>query len=248
MIVVLIILIVVLLTVILLTRFGRKQLKLLISSKSILLTALVRRPVTGAGSPTTPWQGDVNETVIDDWKADTTTFERIRQVIDVTTNPQTASEIAERAHVSEPTARKHLSALAETGRVKRIAAGDATRYMRAPQMLAMRRIADIHREHTKDEIRQGIRELKDERQAIQEQYDATTVDELTLELESGADGWADLTRWQQIEQNLEIAQAALTLYDFDPDDSRSAAARLSDRENTIRSRGALQDDGSQSTA
>ncbi|EMA01619.1 hypothetical protein C438_14721 [Haloferax denitrificans ATCC 35960] len=113
-------------------------------------------------------------------------------------------------------------------------------------MLAMRRIADIHREHTKDEIRQAIRDLKDERQAIQEQYDATTVDELTLELESGADGWADLTRWQQIEQNLEIAQAALTLYDFDPDDSRSAAARLSDRENTIRSRGALQDDGSQS--
>ncbi|RLM48452.1 ArsR family transcriptional regulator, partial [Halorubrum sp. Atlit-28R] len=41
--------------------------------------------MTGAGSPTTPWQGDVNETVIDDWKADTTTFERIRQVIDVTT-------------------------------------------------------------------------------------------------------------------------------------------------------------------
>ncbi|GGC49064.1 hypothetical protein GCM10007209_08390 [Haloferax sulfurifontis] len=150
--------------------------------------------------------------------------------------------------MSEPTARKHPSALAETGRVKRISAGDATRYMRAPQMLAMRRIADIHREHTKDEIRQGIRELKDERQAIQEQYDATTVDELTLELESGADGWADLTRWQQIEQNLEIAQAALTLYDFDPDDSRSAAARLSDRENTIRSRGALQDDESQSTA
>ncbi|WP_311174091.1 winged helix-turn-helix domain-containing protein [Halobellus ordinarius] len=187
------------------------------------------------------WEGDVNEAAVEDWKADTTTFERVRQIIDVTTEPQSAGEIADRARVSDPTARKHLAALAETGRVKTITTDAGTRYMRAPQMLAMRRIADIHREHTKDEIRQAIQDLKEERREFQEQYDVVDVDELTLELEPGDDGWQDLTRWQQIEQNLEIAQAALTLYDFDPDDSRSAAARASDG-TVARERGTLGDD------
>lgn len=191
------------------------------------------------------WEGDVNEAAVEDWKADTTTFERVRQVIDVTTEPQSAGEIAERARVSEPTARKHLSALAETGRVKTITTESGTRYMRAPQMLAMRRIADIHREHTKDEIRQAIQDLKEERRDFQDQYDVADVDELTLELEPGDEGWQDLTRWQQVEQNLEIAQAALTLYDFDPDDSRSAAARASERGSSARERGALGDDTAQ---
>ena len=198
--------------------------------------------MTDAESTDDRWEGDVNEAAVEDWTADTTTFERVRQIIDVTTEPQSASEIAERAHVSEPTARKHLSALAETGRVKTITTESGTRYMRAPQMLAMRRIADIHREHTKDEIRQAIQDLKEERRDFQDQYDVADVDELTLELEPGDEGWRDLTRWQQVEQNLEIAQAALTLYDFDPDDSRSAAARASDGRTSARDRGALGDD------
>ena len=198
--------------------------------------------MTDAESTDDRWEGDVNEAAVEDWTADTTTFERVRQIIDVTTEPQSASEIAERAHVSEPTARKHLSALAETGRVKTITTESGTRYMRAPQMLAMRRIADIHREHTKDEIRQAIQDLKEERRDFQDHYDVADVDELTRELEPGDEGWRDLTRWQQVEQNLEIAQAALTLYDFDPDDSRSAAARASDGRTSARDRGALGDD------
>ncbi|WP_256288222.1 winged helix-turn-helix domain-containing protein [Halobellus inordinatus] len=201
--------------------------------------------MTDAESTDDRWEGDVNEAAVEDWTADTTTFERVRQIIDVTTEPQSASETAERAHVSEPTARKHLSALAETGRVKTITTKSGTRYMRAPEMLAMRRIADIHREHTKDEIRQAIRDLKEERRDFQDHYDVADVDELTLELEPGDEGWGDLTRWQQVEQNLEIAQAALTLYDFDPDDSRSAAARASDGRTSARDRGALGDDTAQ---
>ena len=196
------------------------------------------------------WEGDVNEAAIEEWKADTTTFDRIRHVSDVTTEPQAASTIAERAQVSEPTARKYLSILAETGRVKIINTESGTRYMRAPQMLAMKRIAAIHREHTKSEIRDTIQDLKTELHHFREQYDVADVDELTLELEPGDDGWQDITRWQQIEQNLEIAQAALSLYDFDPDDSHAAAARVADTSHVTGSSkyGALSDDSEQSTA
>jgi len=47
-----------------------------------------------------------------------------------------------------------------------------------------------------------------------------------------------------VQQNLEIAQAALSLYDFDPDDSHAAAARVSDSsivEDSTRTRGTLGD-------
>ncbi|WP_241897934.1 ArsR family transcriptional regulator [Halorubrum sp. C191] len=206
--------------------------------------------MTTTDAPHDLWEGDVNEAAIEEWKADTTTFDRIRHVSDVTTEPQAASTIAERAQVSEPTARKYLSILAETGRVKVINTESGTRYMRAPQMLAMKRIAAIHREHSKSEIRDSIRDLKTELNSFQEQYDVADVDELTLELEPGDDGWQDVTRWQQIEQNLEIVQAALSLYDFDPDDSHAAAARVADTSHVTGSSkyGTLSDDSEQSTA
>ena len=206
--------------------------------------------MTTADAPHELWEGDVNETAIEGWKADTTTFDRVRHVSDVTTEPQAVSTIAERAHVSEPTARKYLSILAESGRVKVINTDSGTRYMRAPQMLAMKRIAAIHREHTKNEIRDSIRDLKTELNNFREQYDVADVDGLTLELEPGDDGWQDITRWQQIEQNLEIAQAALSLYDFDPDDSHAAAARVADTNHVTGSSkyGALSDDSERSTA
>lgn len=180
------------------------------------------------------WEGNVNEAAITEWKEDTTTFDRVRQVSDVTTEPQAVSEIAERAHVSEPTARKYLSALAETGRVKAVKTDAGTQYMRAPQMLAMRRISAIHSEHTKSEIREAIHDLKEELSDFREQYDVTDVDELALALEPGDDGWQDVTRWQQVEQNLKITQAALALYDFDPDDSHAAMARVAEASTVVR--------------
>lgn len=206
--------------------------------------------MTAADPPYELWEGDVNEAVVEEWKADTTTFDRVQHVSDVTTEPQAVSTIAERAHVSEPTARKYLSMLAETGRVKAIKTDSGTRYMRAPQMLAMKRIAAIHREHTKNEIRDTIRDLKTELNSFREQYNVADVDELTLELEPGDDSWRDITRWQQIEQNLEIAQAALSLYDFDPDDSHTAAARVADTSRVVESNkyGTLSDDSDRSTA
>lgn len=208
--------------------------------------------MTTPDAPEELWEGDVNETAIEEWKADTTTFDRVRSVIDVTTEPQVASTIAERAHVSEPTARKYLAALAETGRVKTVNTDSGTRYMRAPQMLAMRRISAIHREHTKNEIRDAIQDLKEELSDFREQYSVTDVDELALELDPGDDGWQDVTRWQQVEQNLEIAQAALSLYDFDPDDSQTAAARVADQSTVVQDskheQGSLHKDTDESTA
>ena len=198
--------------------------------------------------PENLWEGDVNEAVIEQWTDDTTALDRVRQVVDVTTEPQSAEEIADRARVSPPTARKYLSTMAADGRVKRINTDAGSQYMRAPQMLAMRRIAAIHREHTKAEIRESIKELQEERANIKETHEVGTIDELTLALDAGDDGWGDVARWRQIEQNLEIAQAALALYGFDPDDSHAAATRIAESTTERRERGAFGDETSRTTA
>jgi DNA-binding MarR family transcriptional regulator len=195
--------------------------------------------------PDAPWDGDVNDAAVEDWTAETSTFDRVRQVVEVTTAPQTAADIADRAHVSVPTARKHLDALAATGHVKTVPAETARKYMRSPQLLAMTRIAAIHRDHTKDEIRTVIRELKRELDDFREQYDVADVDELTITLAPDDEGWNDVARWQQAAENLEIAQAALSLYDYDPDDSQSAMAAVSG--TATGQRGALGDASAQST-
>jgi Arc/MetJ family transcription regulator len=49
---------------------------------------------------------DLNERVKADWKDDTTLFERVYEIIEQTHERKSAAEIAERALVSEPTARR----------------------------------------------------------------------------------------------------------------------------------------------
>jgi len=56
-------------------------------------------------------------------------------------------------------------------------------------MFATGRIAAIHREHTKDEIRKSIKELQEERANIKRTHEVGTIDELTLALEDGDDSW-----------------------------------------------------------
>lgn len=164
------------------------------------------------------WEGDVNEAVIEEWKAETTPFDRIKEVLLATTTPQYARVIAERARVSEPSARTHLETLADAGLADREDMGRGTRYKRSRETVAMTRIRELHSELTKSELVDGIRELKGKIESYREEYDATEPDDLALELDADdGEGWSAISRWRALEENLKIAQAALSLYDFDPD-------------------------------
>jgi DNA-binding transcriptional ArsR family regulator len=187
-------------------------------------------------SALSPWEGDVNEAAVEEWVEETTPFERVEDVLDATTEPQYAREIAERARVSEPTARKHLSSFAEVGRAESVPTEQGTKYKRSAQSVAMSRIAAIHREYTKRELTDSIERLRDRIAALREEYDANDPDDLAVELESGDEGWQAVARWRSLEENLDVAKAALSLYDFDPDDG-SAVGRAED--GTSETRGAL---------
>ncbi|MDZ7730699.1 MAG: ArsR family transcriptional regulator [Natrialbaceae archaeon] len=173
------------------------------------------------------WVGDVNEAVVEEWTAETTPFERVQEVIRSTSTAQYASEIGDRARVSEPTARAHLKRLVKTGHAETVETGQGTQYKRSRQTIAMRRIVELHRELSREDLVAGIRRLRGDITDLQDQFDATDPDDLAIQIEDGdsADEWNAVTEWRSLEENLDIATAALALYDFNPDTEgdRSAA-------------------------
>lgn len=166
------------------------------------------------------WNGDVNEAVVEEWTAETTPFERVREILLSTTTPRYAKVIADRARVSEPTARNHLRTLVDAGAAETVDTGRGTQYKRSRQTVAMQRISELHAELSRDELTAGIKELRNEIQEYQNEYDATDPDDLVLQLDAeGDEEWMAVSEWRATEENLDIAKAALALYDFDPNDS-----------------------------
>ncbi|WP_276258022.1 winged helix-turn-helix domain-containing protein [Haloglomus litoreum] len=153
---------------------------------------------------------DINERVREEWKADTTPFERVYEVIEQTHEGQSAADIAERALVSEPTARRHCKALVNTGFAETESDGRATLYKRNSDRVLMSRIRELREEANRDELLDGIRRMKAEIRRYEDRYDAVSPEELAQKLDADeTEGWDDLSAWKTTRQNLAVAQAAL---------------------------------------
>ena len=147
----------------------------------------------------------------EDWKRSTTALERVRQVVEQTTDPRTASEFAEEALVSEPTARKHLRSLVEVGTATATEMAGATRYARNEDTLLYRRIRELATEYSRDELIERVQRMKRRIGAFEEEYDAASPEDLATSLEGDvpAEAWEAVSEWQTTERNLHIAQAAI---------------------------------------
>jgi hypothetical protein len=108
--------------------------------------------------------------------------------------------------------------------VAAVSADGGTKYKRSPTTLAMRRISGLHATYSKAELQDAIAELREKLAALRDEYGVSDADDLATELELGDDDWTDVSRWRELEENLDIAKAALNLYDFDPDGSGKAIA------------------------
>lgn len=153
---------------------------------------------------------DINELVTEEWRSETTPFERVYEVLEQTHDGQSAAEIAERALVSEPTARRHLNALVTTGFAATVQDGRTTRYKRDVDRVLQTRIRELRNEANRDEILDGIRRMKAEIREYEDEYDAVSPEELARQLPNDAtEEWEDVTAWKTTRQNLAVAQAAL---------------------------------------
>lgn len=153
---------------------------------------------------------DINEHVKAEWKADTTPFERVYEVVEETHAGQSAATIAERALVSEPTARRHCTALVNTGFAETETDGQTTLYRRNADRVLMSRIRELRSETDRDELLDGIKQMKAEIRRYEDRYDAVSPEELAQQLDANeTTGWDDLSAWKTTRQNLAVAQAAL---------------------------------------
>jgi len=96
---------------------------------------------------------DINKQVKADWKAETTPFERVYEIVEQTHDGQSvAAEIADRALVSEPTARRHCKSLVNTGFAETDQDGQTTLYRRDSDRILMSRIRELREEVTRPEL------------------------------------------------------------------------------------------------
>lgn len=152
---------------------------------------------------------DINERATETWVEETTSRERIRTVLDETTEYATAADIADRARTSEPTTRKYLDELVADGIGVTTQDGRTTRYKRNDGQQIDERIAQLRETTSREELIDGIRELKAQVQDYRDTYAVESPEELALELDADDDGWGDVGRWRATRRNLAIAQAAL---------------------------------------
>jgi DNA-binding transcriptional ArsR family regulator len=152
---------------------------------------------------------DINQRAKRTWKEETASRERIRMVLEETTQYATASEIADSALTSEPTARKYLDKFVEDGIGIADQDGRTKRYKRNEGRQIDDRIDKLRETTSRSELFDSIREMKEELQEYRDTYGVEGPEELAVELENGTDGWADVGRWRATRRNLAIAQAAL---------------------------------------
>ncbi|SEV94594.1 DUF7342 family protein [Natrinema salifodinae] len=149
---------------------------------------------------------DVNEAVSAEWEAETTSYERVREIIGRAYIPVSADAVADAAGTSPKTARKHLNDLDEGGFVMTvISENGGTTYRRSPESLVTEQASDIRDHVSADELGTRVSEMRDRIRDLQTEYDAESPELLTSEdIDSET-----VREWQTTRRNLAFASAAL---------------------------------------
>ncbi len=125
------------------------------------------------------------------------TKERVYGAILHAREPMMAAEIADRADCSAESARTHLSFYADLGIVIRHEDRPA-RYERNDEYFEWRRVNNLAREHTVDELQARVSERTDQIEAYRDEYDVDSpaeVDVLKFDAERIDDIYVDLGEW-----------------------------------------------------
>lgn len=112
-------------------------------------------------------------------------------------DPMTAAEIADRADCSEESARTHLSFYADLGIVVRHE-GRPVRYERNDEYFEWRRVNELARGHTVDELQARVSELTQRIEAYRDEYGADApaeVDVLDFDAARIDDVYVELGDW-----------------------------------------------------
>jgi len=147
----------------------------------------------------------------EDWKRDTSPFDRVRSVMRTAYEPMTAATVAKQSLTSEQTARKHLRSLVEHGYVTETASPDskATLYRRANDSLALEQARRILDETDADTLSTRVLEMREQLREYGERFNANSPD-AAVRAHADIDS-ETLLEWRTTRRNLAFAEVALAL-------------------------------------
>jgi len=144
-----------------------------------------------------------------EWKQETTADERIRTVINRTTNPKSAGDIADTALVSETKARTTLNKLAQEGIVRSHQTDSGKLYERDPEWHLLKQIRQLAGSKT---LVDQIQRVKQELAEYKAKYDATDPEELLIsDKELNQNELDDISHWRTAKRELSHLRAAYRL-------------------------------------
>lgn len=152
---------------------------------------------------------DLSEFVTDEWKASTTARERVRDVVCRTTEPTSASEVAELASVSDPTARDKLDSLVEENLVTADSGENGTVYQRDPDWYRVQRVRSLAEQPQKT-IEAVLRRVDEEVEEYEETYGVDSPEDLLLDGDDLDDeAWRDVSEWRTALVDRQYVKTAL---------------------------------------
>ena len=157
---------------------------------------------------------------IERWVEETSAFDRVRAVAFALQQPRTASEIAERAHVAEKTARDHLGRLVEMDLLLETDDATPVTYYPDPGYMRYREVRTLAHEHDRDTLTEMAATLKGDIEDWREEFGVDTpaqlrasVARLDVPEHEVYDRQKAAEDWEFTEYRLGLIEDALAGYD-----------------------------------
>ena len=156
---------------------------------------------------------------VQSWTESMSARDRIRAVAETLREPQSVNWISEQADAAWSTTNEELQDLVDQGQLRRVEAGETTRYQPDYTRLLFEEIRTLIEENTREELRSELAAITEEIEAWQATYNVETWEELEQSLADGELTNDELherrdviTRWEENLEDRRLIKHALALY------------------------------------
>jgi predicted transcriptional regulator len=161
---------------------------------------------------------------------------RIRAVAETLREPRSVNRVSEQADAAWSTTNEELQDLVDQDQLRRIEAGETTRYQPDYTRLLFEEIRTLIEENTREELRSELTAITEEIEEWQATYDVETWEGLEQSLADGDLASAKLrdrrdviTRWEENLDDRRLIKHALELY-TDVEAAREQMIDVADRD------------------
>jgi len=165
------------------------------------------------------------------WTESMSARKRIRAVAETLREPRSVNWISEQADAAWSTTNEELRDLVDRGQLRRVEAGETTRYQPDYTRLLFEEIRTLIEENSREELRNELAAITEEIEEWQAAYDVKSWEELEQSLADGDLASSELRErrdviafWRENEEDRSLIRHALELYS----DVETARERMTD--------------------